>query len=184
MTDLTRLDAYGLNVIYQLAYRKLHSTETALIHGHKDIAIASHQKRSVIFFLLDRSFRGIWYCGSLYLKILSRLSRRFGIGGTTLEWFQSYLVCKYQWINLRASCSVVWCTPRVGPWPSFILKVHPSTKWYRRFVSMKVLLLCGWHTQLYETFETSSLNDMDLSKFRLEACVREIDTWMLQNKLN
>ena len=29
MTDLTRLDAYGLNVIYQLAYRKLHSTETA-----------------------------------------------------------------------------------------------------------------------------------------------------------
>ena len=38
-------------------------------------------------------------------------------------------------------------------------------------------------TQLYETFETSSLNDMDLSKSRLEACVREIDTWVLLNKL-
>ena len=38
-------------------------------------------------------------------------------------------------------------------------------------------------TQLYVTFETSSLNDMELSKCRLEACVREIDTWMLLNRL-
>ena len=38
-------------------------------------------------------------------------------------------------------------------------------------------------TQLYVTFETSSLNDMGLSKCRLEACVREIDTWMLLNRL-
>lgn len=38
-------------------------------------------------------------------------------------------------------------------------------------------------TQLYVTFETSSLNDMELSKCRLEACVREIDAWMLLNRL-
>ena len=38
-------------------------------------------------------------------------------------------------------------------------------------------------TQLYLTFETSSLNDMELCKCGLEACVREIDTWMLLNKL-
>ena len=38
-------------------------------------------------------------------------------------------------------------------------------------------------TQLYVTYEMSSLNDMELSKRRLEACVREIDTWMLLNKL-
>ena len=37
--------------------------------------------------------------------------------------------------------------------------------------------------QLYVTFETSSLNDMKLWKCRLEACVREIDTWVLLNKL-
>ena len=38
-------------------------------------------------------------------------------------------------------------------------------------------------TQLYVTFETSSLNGMELCKCRLEARVREIDTWMLLNKL-
>ena len=39
------LDANGLAVSYQSAYRKLHSTETALIRVHNDIAIASDQKR-------------------------------------------------------------------------------------------------------------------------------------------
>ena len=34
------LDANNLHVIYQSAYRKLHSTETALIRVHDDIAMA------------------------------------------------------------------------------------------------------------------------------------------------
>ena len=41
------LDASGLNVLYQSAFRKLHSTETVLIRVHYDIAIALDQKRSV-----------------------------------------------------------------------------------------------------------------------------------------
>ena len=49
------LDASDLNVIYQSAYRKLHSTETALIRVYNDIAIALDQKRSVILLLLDLS---------------------------------------------------------------------------------------------------------------------------------
>ena len=38
--------------------------------------------------------------------------------------------------------------------------------------------------QLYVTFETSSLNDMQLSKCRLEGCVLVIDSWTLLKKLN
>ena len=37
---------------------------------------------------------------------------------------------------------------------------------------------------LYVTFETSSLNDIQLSKCRLEGCVLVIDSWTLLNKLN
>lgn len=49
------LDANDLNVTYQSAYRKFHSTETALIHGYNDIAVPLDQKRSVILLLLDLS---------------------------------------------------------------------------------------------------------------------------------
>ena len=49
------LDANGLNVSYQSAYRKLHRTEMALISVLNDIAIALDQKRSVILRLLDLS---------------------------------------------------------------------------------------------------------------------------------
>ena len=81
--------------------RKLHSTEIALIRVHNDIAIASDQKTSVILLLLDLSsaFDTVDHC------ILSRLSRRFGIGGRALEWFQSYLGDRTQFVNINGSTS-------------------------------------------------------------------------------
>ena len=38
-------------------------------------------------------------------------------------------------------------------------------------------------TQLYISFKTRCTNDMELSKTRMEACVRDIDLWMVQNQL-
>ena len=38
-------------------------------------------------------------------------------------------------------------------------------------------------TQPYISFETCSTNDMELSKTRMEACVRDIDLWVVQNRL-
>ena len=91
------LDTNDLHVIYQSAYRKLHSTETALISCvHNDIAIALDQKRSVILLLLDLSAALDTVDHSI---VLSRLSHRFGIGGTTLEWFRSYLSNRTQFVN-------------------------------------------------------------------------------------
>ena len=42
----------------------------------------------------------------------------------------------------------------------------------------------SFHFYADVTFETSSLNDMQLSKCRLEGCVLVIDSWTLLNKLN
>ena len=38
-------------------------------------------------------------------------------------------------------------------------------------------------TQLYISFETSCINEMEPSKSRVEACVCDIDLWMVQNRL-
>ena len=38
-------------------------------------------------------------------------------------------------------------------------------------------------TQLYISFKTCCTYDMELSKTGMEACVRDIDPWMVQNRL-
>ena len=175
---LDYLDANGVDVLYQSAFRKLHSTETALICVHNDIAIASDQKRSVILLLLDLSaaFGTVDHC-----ILLSRLSRRFGIGGRALEWFRLYLVDRTQFVNINGSTSerrvLQFGVPQglvLGPL-LYSLYTSPLSD------------IASKHDaddrQLYVTFEASFHNDMELSKCRLEACVLEIDPCILLNKL-
>ena len=125
------LDANNLNVIYQSAYRKLHSTETALIRVHNGIAMALDHKRSVILLLLDLSaaFDTVDHC-----ILLSRVSSRFGIGGTALEWFRSYLSDRTQFVNVNGSTSerhvLQFGVPQgsvLGPLGPLVL-VHLSTE--------------------------------------------------------
>ena len=178
------LDTNDLHVIYQSAYRKLHSTETALIRVYNDIAIALDQKRSVILLLLDLSAAFDTVDHSI---LLSRLSHRFGIGGTALEWFRSYLSNRTQFVNVNGSTSECHVLKFGVPQGSVL-----GPLLYSMYTSPLSDIACkhelSFHfyaddTQLYVTFETSSLNDMELSKCKLEACVREIDTWMLLNRL-
>ena len=178
------LDANGLNVLYQSAFRKLHSTETVSIRVHYDIAIALDQKRSVILLLLDLSaaFDTVDHC-----ILLSRLSRQFGVGGTALAWLRLYLGDRTQFVNINGSTSerrvLQFGVPQglfLGPL-LFSLYTSPLSD-----IASKHELSFHFYAddrQLYVTFETSSLNDMELSKCRLEGCVLEIDTWTLLNKL-
>ena len=126
------LDTNDLNVIHQSAYRKLHSTEKALILVYNDIAIALDQKRSVILLLLDLSAAFDTVDHSI---LLSRLSYRFGIGGTALEWFRSYLSNRTQFVNVNGSTSerhvLQFGVPQgsvLSPQSSFILNVYLSIK--------------------------------------------------------
>ena len=119
--------------------------------------------------------------------LLSRLSRRFGIGGRALEWFRLYLGDRTQFVNINGSTSerrvLKFSVPQglfLGPL-LFSLYTSPLSD-----IASKHELSFHFYAddrQLYVTFETSSLNDMELSKCRLEGCVLEIDTWMLLNKL-
>ena len=178
------LDTNDLNVIHQSAYRKLHSTETAFIRVYNDIAIALDQKRSVILLLLDLSAAFDTVNHSI---LLSLLSHRFGIGGTALEWFQSYLSNRTQFVNVNGSTSerhvLQFGVPQGSVLGPLLYSMYTSPL---SDIACKHKLSFHFYaddTQLYLTFETLSLKDMELSKCRLEACVREIDTWMLLNRL-
>ena len=171
------LDANNLNVIYQSAYRKLHSTETALIRVHNDIAMALDHKRSVILLLIDLSaaFDTVDHC-----ILLLCLSSRFGIGGTALEWFRSYLSDRTQFVNVNGSTSerhvLQFGVPQGSVLGPLLYSLYTSPL---SGIANKHGLSFHFYaddTQLYITFETSSLNEMELSKSKLEACVQEIDT--------
>ena len=55
MQMIEYLDHNGLYERFQSAYRRLHSTETALLKVHDDIAVAIDNGKSVIFVMLDLS---------------------------------------------------------------------------------------------------------------------------------
>ena len=138
----------------------------------------------MILLLLDLSaaFDTVDHC-----ILLSRHSRRFGIGGRALEWFPLYLGDRTQFVNINGSTSerrvLKFNVPQglfLGPL-LFSLYTSPLSD-----IASKHELSFHFYAddrQLYVTFKASSLNDMELSKCRLEACVPEIDPCILLNKL-
>ena len=85
---------------FQLAYRAFHSTETALIKVKDDILRAIDNQRVTCLILLDLS--AAFYTVSHPL-LLNRLRHCFGIQGTVLRWFKSYMTDHSQKIVLDDS---------------------------------------------------------------------------------
>ena len=89
---------YHLDVMYQSAFKVLHSTETALLKVQNDILRAVDDNKSVILLLLDLSSA---FDTVDHLILLSRLSHRFGIKGNALAWFDSYLKSRKQFVQIE-----------------------------------------------------------------------------------
>ena len=94
------LDINDRGKSFQSAYKRNHSTETALIRVQNDIAMAIDQHKSVILVLLDLSAA---FDTVDYDILLSRLSNHFGITGTVLEWFRSYLSDRTQFVQVNGA---------------------------------------------------------------------------------
>ena len=75
------LSTNNLFETYQSAYRRLHSTETALLKVQNDILIALDNKQAVVLLLLDLSAAFDTVCHTTLLKLLKS---RYGITGKVL----------------------------------------------------------------------------------------------------
>ena len=82
---------------YQSAYRKFHSTETALLKIHNDILASMDAGKVTALTLLDLSAA---FDTIDHTILLRRLDDWFGATGKTLHWFKSYLTGRCQRIRL------------------------------------------------------------------------------------
>ena len=86
----------------QSAYKRFHSTETALFKLHNDIVDNMDNGKVTALTLLDLSAAFDTIDHSI---LLQRFHRYFGISGPALLWFKSFLSDRYQSIKISGTLS-------------------------------------------------------------------------------
>ena len=88
----------GLYPLLQSAYRAGHSTETALLKVQNDILLAMDRQHVTLLVLLDLSAA---FDTVDHRVLLRRLEVTYGITGTALQWFRSYLTGRTQRVYIN-----------------------------------------------------------------------------------
>ena len=141
-------------------------------------------QKSVVLVLLDLSAAFDTVDHSL---LLARLFTRFGICDQALDWFRSYLSDRAQYVRIQDVSSDVHALPYGVPQGSVL-----GPLLYSLYTSPLGDIArshgLSYHfyaddTQLYLSFETSSPEDLSTCTSALEDCVKDINLWMLNNKL-
>ena len=92
----------GLDNSYQSAYKSGHSTETALLSIKNDIHLSLSRGEATALVLLDLSTAFDTIDPS---TLLSCLLDWFGVGGSALKWFSSYLSERFQSVKIGSTLS-------------------------------------------------------------------------------
>jgi hypothetical protein len=177
----------GLHELLQYAYKQYHSVETALTRVQNDILLALDNKQCVLLVLLDLSAAFDTVDHSIMLQ---RLNNDFGIEGTALQWFKSYLSDRKQSVVIRgvkSESKILDCgVPQgsvLGP-KKFTMYTKPLGDILRKY-GIDFHLFAD-DTQLYLTFKPTDGKSLEEAKAILESCISEIRAWMACNflKLN
>ena len=180
LTD--HLDAHNLHGEKQSAYRKHHSTETALLRVLNDIlrAIDTHGEMVLVLLDLTAAFDTIDHS-----ILLRRLSHRYGVSGTALQWFESYLSDRMQSVVIDSVQSepspLTDGVPQgsvLGPL-CFTMYTAPLEDLIRSFDGVELMVYAD-DTQLYMLINPS---DQIAPISQLEQCVDSVKSWMTANRL-
>ena len=120
------LQANNLMPRLQSAYRRHHSTETALLRVVSDILRAVDSGKVALLSLLDLSAAFDTVDHSI---LLDRLHVAFGIGGAALGWIRTFSDCSntagtLSRISIQRRSTGIWCPSRIGPRTTFIRPVY------------------------------------------------------------
>ena len=166
---------------HQSAYIKHHSTETTLlyIHNHLINAIGSHKVSCLCLLDLSAAFDTIDHN-----ILISRLSSWFGIQGTALSWFTSYLSSRSFSVKCPGSFSIprfLTCGVPQGSVLGPLLFILYTTPLSSLISSLSIdHHLYADDTQLFFSFLPKDFND---NLTLLQRSLQKIASWMDANLL-
>ena len=175
------LESNGLLGRVQSAYRKSHSVETATVKILDDLLLITDDNSKAVLLLLDLSAA---FDTIDHNTLLVKLEKQYGICGTALKWFRSYLTGRTASVKIgnetSAERSVKIGVPQgsiLGP-ILFILYTKELEQ-IAKTHGMTIHLYAD-DSQLYCSFKTQ---DFATTEARLNDCLLEIQKWMARNRL-
>jgi hypothetical protein len=176
------LDINDLHGRKQSAYRKNHSTETAIIRVTNDLLRAVDRHGEVVLVLLDLTAA---FDTINHEILLQRLCNRYGMDGTVLRWFQSYLFNRAQTVTIDGAqsdlvplCDGVPQGSVLGPL-CFSMYTAPLEDLINSHDGVELMVYAD-DTQLYMVFNPS---ESSTAITKLELCIKDVNNWMTVNKL-
>ena len=166
----------------QSAYRKNHSTETALLKVTNDILMEMNSQHAVLLVLLDLSTAFDTIDHSVLLR---RLQTSFGISRAPLDCFKLYLSARSQRVSipgaLTDSLPLNWGVPQgssLGP----LLYIIYSSKSFN-IIERHLPHCYADDSQIYFSFKPDDSSSQQDAITTMQNCIDDIHSWMEHDEL-
>ena len=175
------LQENDLMPVEQSAYRKNHSTETALLRVISDLLNSMDKQEVTLLGLLDLS--AAFDCVDHDI-LLSRLERTFGIDGLALEWIRSFLADRTQQVAFRGQLSgilrLVFGVPQGSVLGPLLFLLYTAEL-------LDIIKNEGLKAHSYaddtQVHVSTGAADVGTAVQRFVSCTERIESWMSSNRL-
>ena len=166
---------------FQSAYRPGHSCETALLKVVNDLLLSIDKRNVALVTFLDLSAAFDTIDHSI---LLQRLKHDFGIDGSVLRWFSSYLSDRSQYVvannHTSAVCHISFGVPQgsvLGP-VLYVLYTSPLSA-----IILNHSVIPHSYADDSQLQKSSPPNEIPELIESMQLCVDDVRSWMTQNKL-